>query len=40
MLRQIEVEIEARQVASGLKFGFINQWLREHHSSRLVMRMR
>ena len=40
VLRQVEVEVEARQVALGLLLGFVDELLREYHAARFVMRMR
>ena len=38
VLRQVEVEIEAGQVAVGLLLGLVDQGLREDHAARLVVR--
>ena len=40
MIRQIEIEVEARQVASGLTLRFIDELLWKNHAARFVMRMR
>ena len=40
VLRQIEVEIEARQVAVGLLLRLVDQRLGEDHAARFVMRVR
>jgi len=39
MVRQIEVEVEPREVALRLAFGFVDERLREDHAARLVVRM-
>ena len=40
MLRQVEVEIEALKVTSGLPLGFVNELLWKNHATRFVMRVR
>ena len=40
VLRQIEIEVEPREVAPGLALGLVDERLREHHAARFVMRVR